>query len=157
MKEAMNMEKNITIREYMKLMGYKFFDEDSNTNVIDPWCIFMGDIYEVNYKKKYEYFALFEEKTYLKLIMKDAILLRVGFDRFINLTNIRTKRDLEMKINNLKKETTMDRDKCIILGSFFKPFAGDQIVSELKSYQTETKISPENPKVKRILKIFNSN
>ena len=43
-KEAMNMEKNIIIREYMKLMGYKYFDEDSNTSLIDPGCIFMGDI-----------------------------------------------------------------------------------------------------------------
>ena len=146
------MGENVTIKEYMELSGYKTDDKDFDITNLDPDCIFIGDVYVVKYKPKYDIRAPFEEQTYLKLKMKNAILLRVGFDSYINISNIKTRKQLEFVKKRLKKNTTFNRDKGIITGSFFKPFAGDQVVLEFKPYEQETKNKQETPKIKRIEK-----
>ena len=146
------MGENITIREYMKLNGYKTADKDFDISNLDPECLFIGDVYIVKYKEKYDIRAPFTEQTYLKLKMKNAILLRVGFDSYINVSNIKTKKQLEFVKKKLKKNTTFNREKGIITGSFFKPFAGDQVVLEVKPYEQENKNKQETQKIKRIEK-----
>ena len=97
------MGENITIREYMKLNGYKTADKDFDISNLDPECLFIGDVYVVKYKEKYDIRAPFTEQTYLKLKMKNAILLRVGFNSYINVSNIKTKKQLEFVKKKLKK------------------------------------------------------
>jgi len=148
------MGEYITIKEYMELLGYKTSDKNFDITNLDPECIFIGDIYVVKYKPKYDYFSSFEEQTTLKLKIKDALLLRVGFEKYINLSNIKSKKDLEITKKKLLSKTTKDRKKGIILGSFFKPYAGDEVVLDVKPYKKENQNEEENQKVKRYQKIL---
>lgn len=144
------MGENVTIKEYMNLNGYKTADKNFDITNLDPDCIFIGDVYVVKYKPKYNLPDSFEEQTTLKLKMKNAILLRVGFERYINLSNIRTLGDVEKvrrKLNSKLKSSGI-----IILGNFFKPFVGDQVVLEVKPYDQEKQNKQEKPKVKKIKK-----
>lgn len=148
------MGEYITIKEYMELLGYKTSDKNFDITNLDPECIFIGDIYVVKYKPKYDYFSSFEEQTTLKLKIKDALLLRVGFEKYINLSNIKSKKDLEITKKKLLNKTTKDRKKGIILGSFFKPYAGDEVVLDVKPYKKENQNEEENQKVKGYQKIL---
>ena len=144
------MGENVTIKEYMNLNGYKTADKNFDITNLDPDCIFIGDVYVVKYKPKYNLLDSFEEQTTLKLKMKNAIFLRVGFERYINLSNIRTLGDVEKvrrKLNSKLKSSGI-----IILGNFFKPFVGDQVVLEVKPYKQEKKNKQEEPKVKKLKK-----
>ena len=129
------MGQNVTIKEYMNLNGYKTTDANFDVFNLDPDCIFIGDVYVVKYKPKYDYFASFEEQTTLKLKMKNAVLLRVGFEKYINLSNIRTLGDVERIRRKLR--STLKSPSITILGKFFKPYAGDQVVLEVKPYEKE--------------------
>ena len=146
------MGENVTIKEYMNLNGYKTADKNFDITNLDPDCIFIGDVYVVKYKPKYNLLDSFEEQTTLKLKMKNAILLRVGFDSYINISNIKTRKQLEFVKKRLKKNTTFNREKGIITGSFFKPFVGDQVVLEVKPYKQEKQNKQEEPKVKKLKK-----
>ena len=148
------MGEYITIKEYMELLGYKTADIDFDITNLDPECIFIGDIYVVKYKPKYDYFSSFEEQTTLKLKIKDALLLRVGFEKYINLSNIKSKKDLEITKKNLLIKTTKDIKKGIILGSFFKPYVGDEVVLDVKPYKKENQNAEEKQKVKGYQKIL---
>lgn len=148
------MGEYITIKEYMELLGYKTSDKNFDITNLDPECIFIGDIYVVKYKPKYEYFASFEDQTTLKIKMKDALLLRVGFEKYINLSNIKSKKDLEITKKNLLIKTTKDIKKGIILGSFFKPYVGDEVVLDVKPYKKENQTAEEKQKVKGYQKIL---
>ena len=66
------MGENVTIKEYMELSGYKTADKDFDITNLDPDCIFIGDVYVVKYKPKYDIRAPFEEQTYLKLKIDEA-------------------------------------------------------------------------------------
>ena len=144
------MGENVTIKEYMELSGYKTADANFDLANLDPKCLFFGDVYVVKYKEKYDIRAPFEEQTTLKLKMKNAILLRIGFDRYINLSNVRTLGDVE-KIKR-KLRSKLKSSSITILGNFFKPFAGDQVVLEVKPYEQENKNKQETQKTKRIEK-----
>ena len=146
------MEKNITIKEYMEFSGYKTAGIDFDIKNLDPECIFVGDIYVVKYKKKYDYFASFEEQTYLDLKTKNAILLRIGYERYINLSNIRTLGDLERVKRKLKSK--LKASSVTIIGNFFKPYAGDQVVLDVKPYEKENQDNKNNQKVKGYKKIL---
>ena len=145
------MGENVTIKEYMKLNGYKTSDKDFDITNLDLDCIFIGDVYVVKYKLKNDFHAQFKDQIYLKLKKKNAILLRVGFERYINISNIKTKKQLELIKKKLIKTTTYAREKGIVLGSFFKPFAGDQVVLDVKPYEQENQNKQEEPKVKKII------
>ena len=148
------MGENVTIKEYMKLNGYKTADANFDVFNLDPDCIFIGDVYVVKYKPKYDYFASFEEQTTLKLKKKDVLLLRVGFEKYINLSNIKTKKDLELVKKKLLKNTIIDKNKGIILGSFFKPYAGDEVVLDVRPYEKENQKNENKQKVKSYKKIL---
>ena len=146
------MGENITIKEYMELSGYKTANTDFDIKNLDPECIFVGDIYVVKYKKKYDYFASFEGQTYLDLKTKNAILLRIGYERYINLSNIRTLGDLERVKRKLRSK--LKASSVTILGNFFKPYAGDQVVLDIKPYEKENQNEKNNQKVKKFQRIL---
>lgn len=146
------MEKNITIKEYMEFSGYKTAGIDFDITSLDPECIFIGDIYVVKYKKKCDNFASFEEQTYLDLKTKNAILLRIGYERYINLLNIRTLGDLERVKRKLKSK--LKSSSVTIIGNFFKPYAGDQVVLNVKPYEKENQDNKNNQKGKGYKKIL---
>ena len=146
------MEELITLKKYLELNRYKTVNSNFDINNLDPECIFIGDIYTVKYKTKYDYFAPFEEQTYLKLKIKNAILLRVGFDMYINISNIKTKKQLELINKKINMTATIHRTKGVILGSFFKPFAGEQIALNIKPYQKENKYIREKVYQKKLYK-----
>lgn len=146
------MGENVTIKEYMKLNGYKTEDANFDLANLNPECLFVGDVYVVKYKEKYDIRAPFEEQTTLKLKKKNAILLRIGFEKYINLSNIRTLGDVERIRRKLRSK--LKSSNITILGNFFKPFVGDQVVLEVKPYEQENKNKQETPKTKRIEKRF---
>ncbi len=111
--------------------NYKTSGTDFDVNYLDPDCIFVGDIYVVRYKFKliYDEYAPFKEQTYMKLKQKNAILLRIGFERYVDISKIKCLADLERLKTNLK-----NREQVTILGNFFKPFVGDLVALNIKSY-----------------------
>jgi len=111
---------------------YKISGIDFDIASLNPDCIFVGDIYVVKYKINYDYFATFEEQTYLKLKSKNAILLRIGFERYINLSKIKNSFDAKRIKNKLKN--SIEKEKVTILGEFFKPYAGNQVALNVKPY-----------------------
>lgn len=120
---------------------YKIAGNNFDINFIDPDCIFVGDIYVVKYKLRYDFFASFEEQTYKQLVEKNAVLLRVGFCEYINLSKIKNDFDLEQiqtKLNDKSK-----RSKVVILGDFFKPYADQYIAVNVIPYS----IFDENEKI----------
>lgn len=129
---------------------YKTSGIDFDVDCLDSNCIFIGDIYVVKYKRGYSFFDSFEESTELKLRMKDAVLLRIGFERYINLSKIKTSSDLKKIKKILKSNNLSERKSVTILGDFFKPFVGDKVVLNVKSYN-ELKNNQE-PNVKRLKK-----
>lgn len=145
------MEENVTLKEYMKLNDYKIANADFDITNLDPECIFFGDVYVVKYKPKYDYFDSFEQQTTLNLKMKNAMLLRVGFEKYINLSNIRTLGDVERLRRKLRSK--LKSSSITILGNFFKPYVGDQVVLEVKPYEKEKM----NNKTKQKNKILSKN
>lgn len=146
------MKEKMTIKEYMESQEYKIADIDFDIKKLDSDCIFIGDIYVVKYRFKYDYFDSFEDQIYLKLKSKNVILLRVGFEQYINLSNIQTMKQLEIVKKKLKNKATTTKNRGIILGSFFKPYAGEQIALNIKPYEKENKIQQETSKVKKYQK-----
>ena len=53
-----------------------------------------------------------------------------------------------------KLRSTLKSPSIMILGIFLKPYAGDQVVLEVKPYEQENKNKQETPKTKRIEKRF---
>lgn len=121
--------------------NYKTSGTDFDVNYLDPDCIFVGDIYVVRYKFKliYDECAPFKEQTYMKLKRKNAILLRIGFERYVDISKIKCSTDLEQLKTDIK-----NREQVTILGNFFKPFVGDLVALNVKSYYELNE--PENPK-----------
>ncbi|MBO5096022.1 MAG: hypothetical protein J6B98_04030 [Bacilli bacterium] len=62
---------------------HDYYDEKKNQwinlNDFDPNDLYVGDVCVYKYKLNYDYFAFFEEQTTLKVLYKNAILLKVGF------------------------------------------------------------------------------
>lgn len=133
---------------------YKISSEDFDINNLDPNCIFIGDIYVVKYKPNYDWFASFKEQTYLKLKETNAKLLRIGFERYINLSKIKTSADAKQIKEQLK---SYNKNDITIVSDFFMPYAGDQIVLNVKPYSNFLKIEKQkNKKVKKLTKIFST-
>ena len=132
-KSRNSYEKDKNQKVCKKESVYKTYNiHNLNFGSIDKDCIFVGDIYVVKQKKIYDFFDSFENQTYLKLKMKGAILLRIGFQKYINLSKIKSYTDIKQLKKNLND--TLKKDNVIILGDFYKPFMGDQIALNVRSY-----------------------
>ena len=59
--------------------------DDIDLNALNINNLFMGDVCVYRYKFNHDFFARFEEQTKLKVLYKNAILLKVGFEEYINL------------------------------------------------------------------------
>lgn len=119
------------VKKEFASLGYKVSGTDIDFNNLDPECIFIGDVYIVKYKKYFSWDDSFEDATEKKLVMNDAILLRIGFERYINLSDILTSKDMNKVKETLRKDK--ESKKLTILGSFFKPFADDKIALNVKA------------------------
>ena len=124
------MEKNILRK--LNCLKYKISCPNVNFNNLDLDCIFIGDIYRVKYKEIFSWGDSFEKATQKNLIMKDAILLRVGFEKYINLSDIITKKDEEKAIEKLRNLTKKSSE--FILGEYYKPDINDYIVSNIRNF-----------------------
>lgn len=93
-----------------------------NLDYLDINDLFIGDICVYKYKLNYDCFAPFEEQTTLKTLYKNAILLRVGFDEYINLSSLT--KILLIRLFNEK----ISVDKLKIYGDFVKPYVGKTFV-----------------------------
>ena len=98
--------------------------DDIDLNALNINNLFMGDVCVYRYKFNHDYFARFEEQTKLKVLYKNAILLKVGFEEYINLSSLPT--ILLIKLFSGK----LDLNKLKIKGDFFKPYADELFVKD---------------------------
>lgn len=98
--------------------------DDIDLNALNINNLFVGDVCVYRYKFKHDYFARFEEQTKLKVLYKNAILLKVGFEEYINLSSLPT--ILLIKLFSGK----LDLNKLKIKGDFFKPYADELFVKD---------------------------
>jgi len=105
--------------------------------------IYVGDIYKLVEKD------IIIQSTKLKLVMKNAILLKIGFDRYINLSKIKSNLAKE-RIKKILSRIDYDNSKVVILGNFYKPYIGEQIVLNLKSYKELNDLKVSVKKLKKV-------
>ena len=98
--------------------------DDIDLNALNINNLFMGDVCVYRYKFNHDFFARFEEQTKLKVLYKNAILLKVGFEEYINLSSLPT--ILLIKLFSGK----LDLKKLKIKGDFFKPYADELFVKD---------------------------
>ena len=98
--------------------------DDIDLNALNINNLFMGDVCVYRYKFNHDFFARFEEQTKLKVLYKNAILLKVGFEEYINLSSLPT--ILLIKLFSGK----LDLNKLKIKGDFFKPYADELFVKD---------------------------
>ncbi len=102
---------------------YTYYEDKKNQVInldyLDINDLFIGDICVYKYKLNYDYYAPFEEQTTLRTLYKNAILLRVGFDEYINLSSLTN--ILLIRLFNEK----ISVDKLKIKGDFVKPYVGE--------------------------------
>ena len=105
---------------------HDYYDEKKNQGInldyLDINDLYVGDVCVYKYKLNYDYFASFEEQTTLKVLYKNAILLKVGFEEYINLSSLTNM----IFIKYLDRKISLDKLK--IKGDFFKPYAGEKFV-----------------------------
>ena len=105
---------------------HDYYDEKKNQGInldyLDINDLYVGDVCVYKYKLNYDYFASFEEQTTLKVLYKNAILLKVGFEEYINLSSLTNM----IFIKYLDGKISLDNLK--IKGDFFKPYAGEKFV-----------------------------
>lgn len=95
-------------------------------NFLNPDDIYIGDVCVRNYKLNSDYFASFEERTKLKIVRKNAILLKVGFEEYIVLSGLK----FELITKIFHKQISLDNLK--IKSDFFKPYAGEKFVKNIR-------------------------
>lgn len=96
--------------------------DDIDLNALNINNLFIGDVCVYRYKFNHDYFARFEEQTKLKVLYKNAILLKVGFEEYINLSSLPTVLIIKLLSGKL------DLNKLKIKGDFFKPYADELFV-----------------------------
>ncbi len=107
-------------KQYTYYKGKK--NQVINLDYLDINDLFIGDICVYKYKLNYDWFASFEEQTTLRTLYKNAILLKVGFDEYINLSSLTN----ILLIRLFNGQISVDKLK--IKGDFVKPYAGEIFV-----------------------------
>lgn len=101
-------------------------EQGIDLNRLDPDDIYIGDICVYRYKLSSNFYASFEESTRLRTIRKNAILLKVGFAEYIDISSLK----LEIITNIFNREVSIDNLK--IKSDFFKPYANEKFVRQPK-------------------------
>lgn len=107
---------------------YAYYKDKKNQGInldyLDINDLFIGDVCVYKYKLNYDYFASFEDETTLIRLYKNAILLKVGFEEYINLSSLTN----ILLIRLFNGEISLDKLK--IKGDFFEPYVGEKFVKK---------------------------
>ncbi len=127
---------------------YKYYKNKNDLKIdfnrLNVQNLYIGDICIYKYKLDSDDFIPFREQVKLKILFKNAILLKVGFGQYINLSDLKTLLSIKLCKGNIPL------DKFIIYDEYSKPFEGEKFIKYPKKLNS---IYGEYTNVKELKKV----
>lgn len=111
-----------SVKKLCSILNYEVNNSNIDFDKLNPESVFVGDIYCFKYKTIFSWEDAFEKSTDKTLVMKDAILLRIDFEKYINLTDIINKKSIDIASENL------------ILGEYYMPVSNSFVAYNMRNF-----------------------